>query len=78
MLTHNLDTSDGLMNGAFGQVLGYDFDKDGLVQGNNVNFTNPNTDKERRISRHSNNITWKICNWTLYDTFQDQGHIYVT
>ena len=32
MLTFNLDTSDGLTNGALGEIVGYDISKDGKIQ----------------------------------------------
>ena len=38
MLTYNLDTSDGLTNGAIGEVIGYDMSPEGRIQKIYVHF----------------------------------------
>ena len=48
MLTQNLKTSDGLTNGAFGEVLGYDFKSDGSLRIIYVHFHNEKIGRETR------------------------------
>ena len=48
MLTYNIDTCDCLTNGAFGEVLGYEFNKNGNIQKVYVNFYAEDCGKERR------------------------------
>ena len=48
MMTYNVDTCDSLTNGAFGEVLGYKFDKNGLVKQVFVHFYDKDCGKGRR------------------------------
>ena len=48
MLTYNLDTTDGLTNGAFGEVLGYDILDNGVIRNVHVNFYDESVGKEYR------------------------------
>ena len=48
MMTYNVDTCDSLTNGAFGEVLGYKFDKDGQVKQVYVHFFDDDCGKLRR------------------------------
>ena len=48
MLTYNLDTGDCLTNGAFGEVVGYDFNQDGSIKRVHVHFYDMDCGKERR------------------------------
>jgi hypothetical protein len=48
MLTYNLRTSDGLTNGAFGEILGYQFKSDGSLKTIHVHFINEKVGRETR------------------------------
>ena len=48
MLTYNLDTSDGLTNGAIGEVIGYDMSPEGKIQKIYVHFYDEKVGRERR------------------------------
>ena len=48
MLTQNLKTSDGLTNGAFGEVLGFDFKSDSSLRTIYVHFHNEKIGRETR------------------------------
>ena len=48
MLTHNLDTSDGLTNGALGELVGYDISEEGKVQTLYVHFFDEKIGKQKR------------------------------
>ena len=48
MLTYNLNTSDGLTNGALGEVVGYDISPEGRIQRFVVQFFDDKVGKERR------------------------------
>ena len=48
MLTQNLKTSDGLTNGAFGEVLGFDFKNDSSLRTIYVHFHNETIGRETR------------------------------
>ena len=50
MLTYNIDTCDSLTNGAFGEVMGYQFDKNGIINQVYVNFYDGECGKLRRIN----------------------------
>jgi len=50
MLTYNLDTSDGLTNGALGEVIGYDLSSEGRVQTLYIEFNDPKIGRNRRMS----------------------------
>ena len=49
MLTFNLDTSDGLTNGALGEVIGYDISTEGRIKTIYVNFDDKRIGKNKRI-----------------------------
>ena len=48
MLTHNLDTTDCLTNGAFGEVVGFKFDHVNQIKEILIKFYNTDCGKERR------------------------------
>ena len=48
MLTHNIDTSDSLTNGTFGEVIGFEFDSTNSLTRVFVCFDNEISGKERR------------------------------
>ena len=48
MLTYNLDTSDGLTNGAIGEVIGYDMSPEGRIQKIYVHFYDEKVGQDRR------------------------------
>ena len=48
MLTQNLRTSDGLTNGAFGEILGFELKLDGSLKVIHVNFYNEKVGRETR------------------------------
>ena len=48
MLTYNIDTCDCLTNGAFGEVLGFQFNKDGSMKQVYIHFYNEDCGKEKR------------------------------
>ena len=48
VLTHNLDTSDCLTNGAFGEILGFKFNQNRSIQTVFVHFYDKDIGKERR------------------------------
>ena len=48
MLTYNIDTCDCLTNGALGEVLGYEFHKEGSIRKVYVQFYDKDCGKERR------------------------------
>ena len=48
MLTYNLDTSDGLTNGALGEAVGYDISPEGRIQRIFFQFFHTKVGKERR------------------------------
>ena len=50
MLTFNIDTSDGLTNGALGEVVGYEMSSGGRIQKIYVDFDDEKIRKERRVS----------------------------
>ena len=50
MLTYNIDTCDSLTNGAFGEVLGYEYNQGGHIKKVFVHFYDPDCGKERRKS----------------------------
>ena len=50
MLTFNIDTSDGLSNGALGEVVGYKMSSEGRIQIIYVNFDAEKIGKDRRVS----------------------------
>ena len=50
MLTYNLNTSDGLTNGALGEVVGYDISPEGRIKRIYVQFFGNKVGKERRKS----------------------------
>ena len=50
MLTYNLNTSDGLTNGALGEVIGYDASEEGRIMKIYVHFFDERVGKERRKS----------------------------
>ena len=57
MLTTNLDVADGLVNGARGEVVDFQFDKDGAVQTVFVKFDNPNVGTKTAAKRNSRHLT---------------------
>ena len=48
MLTYNIDTCDCLTNGAFGEVVGFNFNKDGNLKQVHVHFFNEDCGRETR------------------------------
>ena len=58
MLTYNLNTSDGLTNGALGEVIGYDVSEEGRIMKIYVHFFDERAGKERRKSC-ANLFSWK-------------------
>ena len=48
MLTYNLNTSDGLTNGALGAVVGYDISSLGRIQRIVVQFVDDKVGKEKK------------------------------
>ena len=55
MLTYNLNTSDGLTNGALREVVGYDISPEGRIQRIYVQFFD---DKKEIISKFIDKISW--------------------
>ena len=49
MLTYNIDTCDGLTNGAFGKVIGFEYYPNKSIKCVIVEFYNPSVGKEKRI-----------------------------
>ena len=48
MLTYNIDTCDGLTNGAFGKVLGFEFDNNKVLKLVHVEFYNDTVGRQCR------------------------------
>ena len=57
MLTFNIDTCDGLTNGAFGEVIGFEFGKAGELLTVIVKFDEEDVGKERR--KRNTNLKYK-------------------
>ena len=57
MLTFNIDTCDGLTNGAFGEVIGFEFGKSGELLTVIVKFDEEDVGKERR--KRNTNLKYK-------------------
>ena len=57
MLTSNLDVADGLVNGARGEIVDFQFDKDGSIQTIFVKFDNPNVGTKAAAKTNSGHLT---------------------
>ena len=59
MLTFNIDTCDGLTNGTFGTIVGFDFDNFGNLRTVIVQFDDDETGKETR--KNNLHLQKKVC-----------------
>ena len=63
MMTYNVDTSDGLTNGARGELLGMIEDAKGNISKLVLNFEKESVGRQkRRESKHSKYISWRNYN----------------